>query len=115
MPRLKISILLLAVVFGPLFWFGMRWNAYHSDGFRFAERIIESAPAVQSRIGKVIKVSFPILSRYKAFYGETYSRVHMEVNAQGERGQASLVLDLTEAEGAWKIDRSLIDGYPVNL
>lgn len=99
-----------------LFWLAMRWNASHGAGFRFARDKIESSAAVQSRIGKVSDVSFPIFSRYSAHYGVEYSKIHMELEARGERGVANVALDIAEDDGgSWKIERSSVDGHAVLL
>jgi hypothetical protein len=55
-------------------------------GFRFARDQTEASAALQTRIGKVSDVSFPIFSRYSAQCGVGYSKIHMELNAKGERG-----------------------------
>ena len=80
-------------------------------GFRFARDKIEASAALQTRIGKVSDVSFPIFSRYSAHYGVGCSKIHMELNAKGDRGVANVKLDIAEDDGGfWKIERSSVDG-----
>lgn len=121
MPSLSATIRqnrvlwLLPFVLVPLFWLAMRWNASHGAGFRFARDKIEASTALQSRIGKVSDVSFPIFSRYSAHYGVGYSKIHMELKANGARGVANVELDIAEDDGSWKIERSSVDGNPMIL
>jgi hypothetical protein len=99
-----------------LFWLASRWNASHGAGFRFARDKIEASAMLQTRIGKVSDVSFPIFSRYSAHYGVGYSMIHMELEAKAERGVARVELDIAEDDdGSWKIERSSVDGYPMLL
>ena len=112
--RQRKVLWLLPFVLVPLFWLAMRWNASHNAGFRFARDKIETSAALQTRIGKVSEVSFPIFSRYSAHYGVGYSKIHMELNATGERGVARVELDIAEDDGGlWKIERSSVDGHPM--
>jgi len=114
--RRKRVLWLLPFVLVPLFWLASRWNAAHDAGFRFARDKIEASAALQTRIGKVSDVSFPIFSRYSAHYGVGYSKIHMELNAKGERGTSLVELDIAENDGgSWKIERSSVDGHPTLL
>jgi hypothetical protein len=72
--------------------------------------------ALQTRIGKVSDVSFPIFSHYSAHYGVGYSKIHMELKAKGDRGIANVDMDIAEDDvGSWKIERSSVDGHPMSL
>jgi hypothetical protein len=99
-----------------LFWLAMRWNAAHGAGFRFARDEIEASAALQTKIGKISNVSFPIFSRYSAHYGVGYSKIHLELKAKGDRGVANVELDIAEDDGgSWTIERSFVDGRPTRL
>ena len=76
---------------------------------------LQTSSALQARIGKVSDVSFPIFSRYSAHYGVGYSKIHMELEAKGDRGSANVELDIAEDGGPWKIERSTVDGQSINL
>jgi hypothetical protein len=112
--RLLIGFALTLIVV-PLFWLGSRLQASHSDGFLFVRNKIESSVAVQSKIGQVTDVHFPVFSRYSAHYGVGYTRVHMELRATGRKGNADLEVDATEGDRAWKIERALMNGAPIAL
>ena len=100
----------------PLFWLASRWNASHGASFRFARAKIEASTALQARIGKVSNVSFPIFSHYSAHYGVGYSKIHMELEAKGDRGIANVDMDIAEDDvGSWKIERSSVDGHSMAL
>lgn len=113
--RKKRALWLLPFVI-IVFWLASRWNASHGVGFRFARDKIEASAMLQTRIGKVSDVSFPIFSSYSAHYGVGYSKIHMELKAKGERGVARVELDIAEDDGgSWKIERSSVDGHPMLL
>jgi hypothetical protein len=113
--RKKRALWLLPFVI-IFFWLASRWNASHGAGFRFARDKIEASAMLQTRIGKVSDVSFPIFTRYSAHYGVGYSKIHMELKAKGERGVARVELDIAEDDGgSWKIERSSVDGHPTLL
>ena len=114
--RQKRVLWLLPIVLVPLFWLASRWHASHGAGFRFARDKIENSTALQSRIGKVSDVSFPIFSHYSAHYGVGYSKIHMELEAKGERGIANVDVDIAEDDvGSWTIERSSVDGHSMTL
>ena len=110
-----MALLLLPFVI-VLFWLASRWVASHGAGFRFARDKIEDSSALQARIGRVSNVSFPILSHYSAHYGMGYSKIHMELEAKGDRGTANVDMDIAEDDvGTWKIERSSVDGQSMTL
>jgi len=107
--------LLLSLIVIPLFWLGSRFQASHSDGFVFAKSKIESSHAVQSKIGRISDVHFPIFSSYSAHYGVGYTNVHMELRAVGSVGKADFEIDAKKDDRTWQIKRALMNGSPINL
>jgi hypothetical protein len=106
---------LLSLILVPLFWLGSRFQASHSDGFIFVKSKIESSLAVQSKIGRVTAVHFPIFSSYSAHYGVGYTNVHMELRAVGSIENADFEVDATKGDRVWQIKRALMDGSPIKL
>lgn len=114
--RQKKVLWLSPLVLVPLFWLASRWSAAHGAGFRFARDEIEASAALQTRIGKIFDVSFPIFSRYSAHYGVGYSKIHLELKAKGDRGVANVELDIAKYDaGSWTIERSFVDRHPMRL
>jgi hypothetical protein len=44
-----------------------------------------------------------------------HSKIHVELKAKGDRGTANVELDIAEDDGAWKIERSSVDGLSMLL
>jgi hypothetical protein len=100
--RLLIGFALTLIVV-PSFWLASRLQASHSDGFLFVRNKIESSVAVQSEIGHITDVHFPVFSRYSAHYGVGYTRVHLELLAVGNKGDAHFEVDAFEDDRVWQI------------
>jgi hypothetical protein len=110
------KFLLVPVVLVPLLWSLIRWQASHSEGFKFVQSKITNSAAVRSRIGNVENVRLAFFGRYSAHYATSYTRIHMVVNAIGTKDKVAIEVDAAENdEGKWAIQQAAMDSSPVIL
>jgi hypothetical protein len=113
---MKKRYLALAVLAGPVFWFANYWQASNSEGFKYVRSKVMSSQEVASKVGKLDVVRLARLGRFSAHYGETYTRVHMDLEALGSNGTCDLEVNAEKNdEGVWKVKSASMQGNPVHL
>jgi Cytochrome oxidase complex assembly protein 1 len=110
-----------AVCLGVILYVGIRASAESSDGYKFLDQTIRSAPQVQSRLGQIQAVKLSYLGRInlravgpvRAVGPDRW--VTMTFNVVGKRGTATVVASAERKGGVWSVTASSIDGQPVGL
>jgi hypothetical protein len=115
-PSMRRRYWVLTILAGPVLWFANYWHASHSEGFRYVRSKVLASSEVASKVGKIEGVHMPLLGRYSAHYGETYTLVHMRIEALGNNGKCDLEVDAEKNdEGVWQIKRATVQGRLVRL
>jgi hypothetical protein len=100
---------------------GIRVSAESSDGYKFLDQTIRSAPQVQSRLGQIEAVKLSYFGRINlravgSVPGVGPDRwVTMTFNVVGNRGAATVVASAERKGGVWSVTASSIDGRRVSL
>jgi hypothetical protein len=120
--KLKLRTWILgAVCLGVILYVGIRVSAESSDGYKFLDQTIRTAPPVQSRLGQIEAVKL-------SYLGAIHLRavgpvgvvgpdrwVTMTFNVVGKKGTATVVASAERKGGVWKVTASSIDGEPMGL
>jgi hypothetical protein len=96
-------------------WLAFRQQAAHSDAFQFVRDDIRRSAVIRQRIGTVKEVRLPLWGMYRAHYSTLESRVDMTVEAIGTNGSVLIDVQVTKADGPYKLEKSTINGVPVRL
>jgi hypothetical protein len=111
-PRIWVPIALLA---GVIFYVGIYLWGAHSDGYKFLDQTIRSAPRIHERLGDVQTVRLSFLGGYRDKTVGSKEWVTMTLHVTGQKGAATVVASAKNVSGAWSVTDASIDGEPVSL
>ena len=111
-PRIWLPVALAGCV---VFYVGIYFLGAQSDGYKFLDQTIRSAPNIRERVGNVQNVRLSFFGGYRDKTVGSKEWLTMTLNVRGQKGAATVVADAKKVDGAWSVTNASIDGSPVSL
>jgi Cytochrome oxidase complex assembly protein 1 len=111
-PRLWVPIALLSSI---VFYIGLYvWGA-QSDGYKFLDQTIRSAPSIRERLGDVATVRLSFFGGYRDKTAGSTEWLTMTLHVAGQKGTATVVAEAKKTNEVWSVTNASINGDPVKL
>jgi hypothetical protein len=111
-PRIWVPIAILSCV---VFYIGLYLWGAQSDGYKFLDQTIRSAPSIHERVGDVQTVRLGFFGGYRDKTAGSTEWLTMTLLVKGQKGTATVVAAAKRINGAWSVTDASIDGNPVSL
>jgi hypothetical protein len=111
-PRIWVPTIVLASI---VFYVGLYVWGTQSDGYKFLDQTIRSAPSIRARVGDVQAVRLSFFAGYRDKTAGSTEWLTMTLRVTGQKGPVTIVADAKRVNGTWSVADASIDGNPVSL
>jgi hypothetical protein len=105
----------IAAIAGVIFYVALYVSGAHSEGYKFLDHAIRSAPGIQERLGDVKTVGLSFTGGYRDKFVGDNEWLTMKLKVSGQKGSGTVAASAKKINGVWSVTDASMDGSPISL
>jgi hypothetical protein len=107
--------IVVAAFAGAIFYIALYVSGAHSEGYKFLDQAIRSAPSIRAQLGDVKAIALSFIGGYRSKFVGDNEWVTMKLNVSGQKGDGTVAASAKRINGVWSVTNASMDGRPIAL
>lgn len=105
----------LSIIAAVILFVAIHESGAHSEGYKFLEQAIRTAPSVREQLGDVKSVGLSLTGTYNSSFVGDDKWVTMKLKVSGQKGSGIVAASAKKINGVWSVTKASLDGRPISL